>query len=198
MERRPADPVEFLCVLALAEDFDQGAQIAGGRGFIQRHTERIGIDQAQIDAAQGSFLDQFVGAPFGGGVDVERVEKRFRADLVTEFHQHGGQVRGHPVHPLGDLPQPLRPVVNGVHRGHDGEQDLRGADVARGFVAADVLLAGLEREPHGGPALRVMRDTDEPSRHVQKTRHEVRRNRAARRNAAPNRRQHRRPVRQAA
>jgi len=45
--------------------------------------------------------------------------------------------------------QPVRAVVSGVHgRGH-GQQDLGGADVARGLLPADVLLAGLQREPVG-------------------------------------------------
>ena len=68
------------------------------------------------------------------------------------------------MHAPGDFAQALRPVVNRVHRGHDGEQNLRGADVARRLVAADVLLAGLEREAHRGLALRVVGDADEPAR----------------------------------
>ena len=58
--------------------------------------------------------------------------------------------------------RPSGPVVDRVHRGHDREQHLRGADVARGLVAADVLLAGLERQAVGRPALGVLRDADEP------------------------------------
>jgi hypothetical protein len=40
-------------------------------------------------------------------------------------------------------------VVDGVHRGDDGEQHLGGADVGGGLLAADVLLAGLQREAVG-------------------------------------------------
>ena len=43
-------------------------------------------------------------------------------------------------------------MIDGVHRRHDREQHLRRADVARGFLAADVLLARLQREAIGGPA----------------------------------------------
>ena len=42
--------------------------------------------------------------------------------------------------------QPVGPVVDGVHAGHHREQHLRGADVARGLLAADVLLARLQRQ----------------------------------------------------
>jgi len=93
-------------------------------------------------------------------------KKGSRPILVTERDKGRAEMGGHPLHALGDFAQALRPVVNGVHRGHDGEQDLRGADVARRLVAADVLLAGLEREAHRGPALRVMGNADEPPRHV--------------------------------
>src|SRR5271168_2137494 len=75
-------------------------------------------------------------------------------------------MRGESMHPLGDLLQSLRPVVNCVHRSHDREQDLRGADVARRLVAADVLLARLQRKPQTGPPLRIVRDADQPSGHV--------------------------------
>ena len=40
-------------------------------------------------------------------------------------------------------------------RGHHGEQHLRGADVAGRLLAADVLLAGLQREPVGRRAVGV-------------------------------------------
>ncbi len=41
-------------------------------------------------------------------------------------------------------------VVDGVHGRHDGQQRLRGADIGRGLLAADVLLAGLQRQAVGG------------------------------------------------
>ena len=62
--------------------------------------------------------------------------------------------------------QPLRAVVDGVHRGHHREQHLRGADVARGLLAPDVLLAGLQRQPEGRAALGVLRHADEAPGHV--------------------------------
>jgi hypothetical protein len=56
-------------------------------------------------------------------------------------------------------------VVNGIHRGHHSEEHLGRADVARRFVAADVLLAGLEREAIRRVAVRVFGNADEPARH---------------------------------
>ena len=59
--------------------------------------------------------------------------------------------------------QPVRAVVDGVHPGHDGEQHLRGADVAGGLLAADVLLAGLQGQAVGLVAVGVDGDADEPA-----------------------------------
>ena len=57
-------------------------------------------------------------------------------------------------------------MINGIHRGHDGEQDLRRADVTRRLVAPDVLLARLQREAISGPPVGIVRNADESSRHV--------------------------------
>ena len=77
-----------------------------------------------------------------------------------------GQQPGLQVHPPGDAAQPLRSVPDRVHAGHDGQQHLRGADVGGGLLAADVLLAGLQGEPHGRRAGGIHADADEPARHV--------------------------------
>ena len=70
------------------------------------------------------------------------------------------------VHPLGDLPQAVGPVVDGVHRRHVREQRLGRADVGRRLFAADVLLAGGERHPVGGAPVRVHRHADDAARGV--------------------------------
>ena len=66
----------------------------------------------------------------------------------------------------GDTPQALRPVVDGVHRRHHGEENLRSADVARCPIPANVLLARLQGEADGGTALRVARDADDAPREL--------------------------------
>ena len=80
--------------------------------------------------------------------------------------QRGGQHRGVAVGAPRDRPQPLGAVVDGVHRRHHGQQHLRGADVGGRLVAADVLLAGLQREPVRRAALGVDRDADQPAGQV--------------------------------
>ena len=43
---------------------------------------------------------------------------------------------------------------------------MGGADVRRGLVATDVLLASLQREAIGRTAFRIVRNTDETARHM--------------------------------
>src|ERR1035441_7656620 len=47
-------------------------------------------------------------------------------------------------------------MITSEHGGHAGEQRLGGADVARGFLTADVLFPGLEREAQGRAAAGVL------------------------------------------
>ena len=74
------------------------------------------------------------------------------------------QDRGQPVHAACDRRQSFRPVIDGVHARHHRKEHLRRADVRRRLLAADVLLARLQREAICGHALRVDRDADEAPR----------------------------------
>src|SRR5438046_1232161 len=53
---------------------------------------------------------------------------------------------------FGEAGQPFGPVIHGAHARHHGEEHLRGADVARGRLAPDVLLARLQRHAKRGTA----------------------------------------------
>ena len=66
----------------------------------------------------------------------------------------------------GDAREPLGPVPDGVEARDHREQDLGGADVRGRLLAADMLLAGLEREAHRRPAGRIHAHADEPARHL--------------------------------
>ncbi|OPZ56041.1 MAG: hypothetical protein BWY91_00628 [bacterium ADurb.BinA028] len=69
------------------------------------------------------------------------------------------------VDPPGDGGQALGAVPHGIHAGDDREQDLRGADVRGGLLAADVLLAGLQGQAVGGRSVRVDRHPDQSAGH---------------------------------
>src|SRR5438132_10285560 len=67
---------------------------------------------------------------------------------------------------LGDCAQTARAMINRVHRRDDGEKNLRRANVARCFLAADVLFARLQSKPIRGSAFRIVRNSDEAPGHV--------------------------------
>ena len=78
-------------------------------------------------------------------VQRHRVEEAFGRHLIAEGGHGRGKDLGHAMGTLGAFPDALRPIKDGEHRGDDGQQHLRGADVARRLFAADMLLAGLHR-----------------------------------------------------
>ncbi len=101
------------------------------------------------------------------GTAMVRVSKNCSwATATPASRERGGEDRGVAVGAGRDRPQALGAVVDGVHRGDDGEQHLGGADVGRRLVAADVLLAGLQREAVGRTALGVDRDADQAAGQV--------------------------------
>ncbi len=61
--------------------------------------------------------------------------------------------------------RPFGPWKDGIHRGHDSEQHLRGADVRRRLFAADMLFAGLQRQTIGAVAASIDGDADEAAGH---------------------------------
>ncbi len=56
-------------------------------------------------------------------------------------------------------------MVGGVHGGDDGQEHLRGADVAGGLLAADMLLAGGQRQPVALLAIGIDRHTAQAAGH---------------------------------
>src|SRR5439155_4299538 len=92
-------------------------------------------------------------------------EARIR-ETVTEVLKGSAEPCRVAVHASRDAAQPVRAVIDGVHRGHDRQQHLRGADIARRFFAADMLLARLQRHAQAGAAGAVLGYADDPARQV--------------------------------
>ena len=65
------------------------------------------------------------------------------------------ECQGEAADPAGDPDEAFRAVPGRVACGDQCREHLRGADVAGRPVAADMLLAGLERQAERGPAMRV-------------------------------------------
>ena len=61
-----------------------------------------------------------------------------------------------PMDALSNGAQTFQAMINRVHRRDDREKNLGGADVARSFVAPDVLLSGLQCQPIRGAAFSIV------------------------------------------
>jgi hypothetical protein len=110
----------------------------------RRRRDGVGVHQPQVDPRVGRGGDHLGGA--AGHAGLHGVEEPVVDDVHSPGAQPAGQGLRAAVHAGGDRGQPLRAVVDGVGAGHDGEQHLRGADVAGRLLPADVLLAGLQRQ----------------------------------------------------
>ena len=148
---------------AVGEDVPQQRDIVARRGFVQRHAHVGGVDLAQVDAVLQCRRVQFfrIGDLDGQGVEIGGID-----DLVAQGLQVGGQHARKAVHALGDLQQAGRAVVDGVHRGHHGQQHLRRADIRRRFFAADMLFARLQGQAVGLVALRIDGHAHQAARHI--------------------------------
>ncbi len=149
--------------LALGEQRPQRGDVVARGGLVERDAHAVARGAAQVHAGARARGSSGVGAR--AGVDAQRVEGGFGRDLGAELFQACGEHRGIARHAARDALQALGPVVDGVHAGHHGRQHLRGADVGGGLLAADVLLARLQRQAVGRCAVRVDADADQPAGH---------------------------------
>jgi hypothetical protein len=94
-------------------------------------------------------------------VDPQGVEEVPAADVDAGLPQAFAEQGSQAVNALGDGAQALRAVIDGVHAGDVGEQNLRGADVRVGLFAPDMLFARLQRHAQRPLAAGIDRDADD-------------------------------------
>ena len=93
--------------------------------------------------------------------------EKFAVENSESLGPHSiGEIFCQPMNFLGDGAQSAWAVINRIHRRDHGEEHLRCADVTGGFIAANVLFAGLKREPIAWSAGGIVRNADESSWHV--------------------------------
>ena len=155
--------VEHVDVALAAEDLPQRLNMMALGDLVERDAHDVAVDTAQVDAELARLRDHDVRVVRDAHLD--RVEVRVVEDIETAAAEALGEDRGEAVHALGNRPQPLGAVVDGVHAGDHGEQHLRGADVRGRLVAADVLLARLQGEAQRGRTVGVDRDAHEAPWH---------------------------------
>ena len=144
-----------------AEQLGQCDYVLARGGFIQADAEAPAVDATKVEPRRfGLGVD-------GLGVDVDHVQcvEEIRPDGDAGLAQRIGQDRAEAVHATGDAGQAFGTVIHRVHAGHDGEQHLRGADIRRGLLAADVLLARLQGEPIRRLAFRIDGYADQAAWH---------------------------------
>ena len=177
--RNPRGPVLLRCrrrrgaFVGAGEQGDQRLHIVIAGGFVEGDAERGRIEIAQRDAggagANPDGLDHFGGAAAAVAAFCRRHRKGVEEDIVLDRKARGAQPIGqHPCAPVdlaGDFCEPFGPVPHGVHRGHDRQQRLGSADVARRFFTTDVLLARLQRHAQSRSSLHVFRHADQATRH---------------------------------
>jgi hypothetical protein len=141
----------------------QRADVAARRGLVERDADLARRHQAQIGLRVARLLQDRFGAR--AGLERDGVERLRREVLESKRCQTLGEDCRVRRHALRDAPQALRPVVHGVHAGDHRQQHLRGADVRRGLLAPDVLLARLQREAISRLAVAVDAGADQPAGH---------------------------------
>ena len=134
-----------------AEEWRQGRH-----RFIELDHDAARAPGAEIETESGGGAEN-IRAARRLELDPDRVEERTVGHVKTELPEIWASNTGIEMHVGATmLEEAIRPVIHGVHGGHDGKEDLGRADIARRLVAADVLLAGLERKAKGGLALGIV------------------------------------------
>ena len=123
------------------------------------------VEPAQVEAGRQRRRHQRIGARRPSRSRSCRRTPSCRSAIAAPARRIGQQPRLQ-VHAPRDPPQSVRPVPDRVEARHHRQQHLRGADVRRRLLAADVLLAGLQREPHRRCARRVLAHADQPPGHL--------------------------------
>ena len=128
--------------------------------FVEAQTDPATAENPQVDLRSlGTFDNRGLRA---ADVQCQRVEKLCVDPVDTVALKTCRQNAGQPMHPLRDALQAFRPVIDRVETGDVGQQHLRRADVRIGFLAADMLLAGLQGHTQRDVAAGVFRHTDDP------------------------------------
>ena len=148
---------------AAGEALDQPAHLVAVAALVERDADAAVVVTPQVEPlVRRGGQDRLDRQP--AGADGHRVEERPRHLVPQTLHPDRQRPRER-VDAPGDAPQALGPVVDSEHARHHGQKHLGRADVARRLLAADVLLARLQREAIRGVAVGVLRHAHEPAGH---------------------------------
>ncbi|CUK20922.1 hypothetical protein RUE5091_04573 [Ruegeria denitrificans] len=161
--RQAVGHVRAVILTVNAEGAPDGLDGLGPGLFVQADAHFAVADLAQVDAPGHGGLHHDVLQMTN--LNRDGVEEHFRLNGKARLFQTSGQARGLAVHRLRDGLDAVGAVIDRVHRRNHRQQRLRGTDVRVGFLAADMLFAGLQRQAVCLVATAVDADTDDPARH---------------------------------
>ena len=144
------------------EEAQEREELPAVDGLVERDPERAVSEAPEVHPRLCGAREHGT-LPRDAGPDPESVEEVPVEDLVSRFAEPGREDPRQLVHASGDPAKSVRAVIDGVHRGHDGEKHLGRADVRGGPLPPDVLLACLECHPERGRPRTVARDPDDPA-----------------------------------
>ena len=137
-------------------------EVVVARRFVECDADRAVIDTAEVVARRHRRRERFGG--FLARAHHERVEERPVRHVPAGSAQAACERARFTMDCGGDRLQALGPVIHRVEARDDRRQYLGGADVARRVLAADVLLARLQRQAVGARAVGVERSAHQASR----------------------------------
>ena len=145
-----------------AEGAPHGFQRRRPRALVDRDPDTIVADLAQVHAiVHGVFHDQPL---IRADLDRDRVEELVRRDRKAERGEPVREPRRLAMHALGDGLQTFRSMEHRIHRGDDGGQNLRRADIGGRALAPDMLFARLQSKAIGAIAARIDRHANKSAR----------------------------------
>ncbi len=146
-----------------AEKDGERRQIVLGRGLVEGDADMVGPqDPQQPPAGLGTGGDLLC---LSRCPHRHRIEEALAGERKPCLGQAIGEPGGQPMQSGSDRLKAVRPVPDRIACRHVGQQRLGGADVGGGLVATDVLLARLQRQPIGRPAVRIGRLPDQAAGH---------------------------------
>eukprot|EP00967_Tisochrysis_lutea_P102406 scaffold154110_cov28-Tisochrysis_lutea.AAC.2 len=128
------------------------------------------VELAEVDALLYAGGEHLVDRLAGRRRDAHRVEEGRVGRGAAELEEAGAQHSGRLVAVGRDVLESLWAVVHAVERSNVGEKSLRRANVRRGLVAPDVLLACLHGHAVGGLALSIDGEANDAAGHLARER----------------------------